>query len=78
MSTLSDLINQLDVDTDRDALAEEFEVSLATVARWASGVSMPAPAIAARVERWCIARLSDDTAPRLHIQRDLLTGAGDR
>ena len=78
MSTLSDIICQLGVDADREALAEEFEVSLATVARWALGNATPAPAIAARVERWCIARLASDTAPRLHIPRDLLTREGVR
>ena len=73
MSPMASLICQLGVDAERIALAEEFEVSLATVARWALGNATPAPAIAARVERWCIARLASDTGPRLHIPRDLLT-----
>ena len=47
-------------DADRLALAEEFEVSLNTVERWAIGVSAPHPAIASRVERWCAARLSEE------------------
>ena len=72
MSTMADLINQLS-NPDCVALAIEFEVALNTVARWASGVSAPHPAIVARVERWCIARLASDDGPRLHIPRDLLT-----
>ena len=72
MSPMASLIAQLS-DADRIALAEEFEVSLPCVERWTCGTATPAPAIAARVERWCIARLASDTAPRLHIPRDLLT-----
>ena len=63
---------------DRIALAEEFEVAVHTVDRWATGATTLAPAIAARVERWCAARAAaaDDTGPRLHIPRGLLDGAG--
>ncbi len=69
------IVSQLS-DADRLALATEFEVSLNTVERWTIGVSAPAPAIAARVERWCIARLASDAGPRLHNPRDLLTREG--
>ena len=64
---------------DRIALAQEFEVSLGMVDRWALGYATPHPEIAARVEQWCAERaaaLADDTAPRLHIPRGLLDGAG--
>ena len=65
---------------DRIALAQEFEVSLGMVDRWALGYATPHPEIAARVEQWCAGRagaaLADDTAPRLHIPRGLLDGAG--
>ena len=72
MSTMATLINQLS-NPDCVALAIEFEVALNTIARWASGNATPHPAITARVEQWCIARLASDTSPRLHIPRDLLT-----
>ena len=66
--------------TDRIALAEETEVAIHTVDRWATGAATPHPEIAARVEQWCAGRagaaLADDTAPRLHIPRGLLDGAG--
>ena len=41
---------------DRIALAEETEVAVHTVDRWATGATTLAPAIAARVERWCAER----------------------
>jgi hypothetical protein len=66
------IVTQLS-DADRIALATEFEVSLNTVERWTTGISAPAPAIAARVDRWCIVRLASDDGPRLHIPADLLT-----
>mgnify|MGYP003501009046 FL=1 len=72
MSAMSTLINQITL-ADKTALAEEFEVALSTVARWGNGNSTPHPAIAARVERWCIARLASDVGTRLHIPRDPLT-----
>ncbi len=71
------IVSQLS-DADRLALATEFEVSLNTVERWTIGISAPAPAIAARVERWCVARMAADDGPRLHIPRDLLTREGVR
>lgn len=75
MSTMAALIAQLS-DADRIALATEFDVSLPCVERWTCGTATPHPAIAARVERWCIARLASDDGPRLHIPRDLLTRPG--
>lgn len=62
--------------SDRIALAEEFEVAVHVVDRWARGTATLPAEIATRVERWCSARVASDDGPRLHIPRGLLDSAG--